>query len=133
MKDLIKSIRTELKYLGYLFLALLAIFKIVFYKENIFILIRTVLALFWLFILPGFALMYIWKERFDFLERLIAGSVLGIALVGLSSYYLTLFKLNIRWQYILVPLILLIVSIWYLLKSHKQSDEKKTIDEVGEK
>jgi len=74
--------------------------------------------------------MYIWKERFDFLERLIAGSVLGIALVGLSSYYLTLFKLNIRWQYILVPLILLIVSIWYLLKSHKQSDEKKTIDEI---
>ncbi len=133
MKDLIKLIKTELKYLGYLFLALLVIFKIVFYKENTLILIRTIVALFWLFILPGFTLMYIWKEKFDFLERLISGFVLGIALVGLTSYYLTLSKLNIGWQYILVPLIFLAISIGYLLKSHKPSDEKKTVNEAEER
>ena len=124
MTETIKLIKTESKYLIYLLVALLILFKIVFYKESITILIRTVIALFWLFVLPGFALMYLWKDKFDFLERLISGSVLGIALIGLASYYFTLFNVDIRWQYILTPLLLLAISAGYILKKNKKSEGK---------
>ena len=124
MTDTIKLIKTESKYLIYLLVALLILFKVVFYKESITILARTVIALFWLFILPGFSLMYIWQDKFDFLERLISGTVLGIALIGLASYYFTLFNVDIRLQYLLTPVLLLVISAGFILKKQKKLEGK---------
>lgn len=119
LKDILKK---EGRYLFYLFVALCLIFKIVFYQENILVLLRTVLGIFWLFVIPGLAIMYYWADKFDFLERLIFGTVLGIAIVGLSSYYLTLFKLNLHWQYLIIPIVMLTVSgimVWRKLSKPK--------------
>lgn len=115
-------LKRESLYLIYLFVALCLIFKIVFYQEKVLVLFRAVLGFFWLFILPGFAVMYYWTDKFDFLERLIFGAVLGVAIIGISSYYLTLFKINLHWQYLIIPVIMLAVSgIMVWRKSKKKN------------
>lgn len=119
------KIKEESMWLLYLFICLVVVFKIVFYKENISTLIHSVFGLFWLFILPGFALMFIWKDNFDFIERLIGGSVLSVAIIGLTSYNLTLLNVNIRLQYILVPLSIEVISITIIYFLTKQKVYKK--------
>ncbi len=52
-KALFDFVKKESVYLGAVFLALLLIIKIVFFKENFVVLIRYAVSLFWLFILPG--------------------------------------------------------------------------------
>lgn len=118
--QLIKMFKEELLLLAYLFAILIIIFKIVFYKENILVLAASVFGLFWLYILPGFTLMFIWRERFDFIERLVVGSAFGVAITGLVSYYLTLVNVPIRSQFILAPLILVVVSAVLIYVNEKK-------------
>ncbi|MBI2142485.1 hypothetical protein HYU15_03290, partial [Candidatus Woesearchaeota archaeon] len=85
-----ESIKKEALYLLLAFAIITAIFQLIFIKESIITAGRTVAAFFWLFILPGFALMYHWHDKLDFLERLIIGTVLGLAVVGVVGYNLSL-------------------------------------------
>jgi uncharacterized membrane protein len=118
-KHIIDLIKKELKLLIYIFIALVAIFKIVFYKEDILILIRIVFGIYWLFLLPGFLIMYLWKENFTFIERLIFGCTLGIALTGLISYYLSLIEFNIRLHFFIIPLIIITISFVLIYYNEK--------------
>ena len=97
--------------------ALLIVFKIVFYNESLLVVGRTVLGFFWLFILPGYTLMLFWRERLDFLERLVLGTAVAVALISLTSYYLTLGGLiNVHWQWIVLPLVIELtcgIILWY--------------------
>ena len=101
----------ELKYVGLLFIIVIITFKIAFFKENIISLIRSVLSLFWLFVLPGYFLMLYWKEKLEFTERFIIGIVLSAAIIGIFSYYLGLIGLNIKYHTILLPLILILIGV----------------------
>jgi len=116
-KEIINLIKKELKTVIYLFLALTIVFQIVFYKENIFTTIRTVFGIFWLFIIPGYTLMLLWKDRFDFIERIICGTVLGITIISITSYYFTMFGLHIRSQFILIPLFIVVITLILLYRS----------------
>jgi len=104
-------IKKEFVYIGILFLIALIIFKIAFYKESFFVLLRNVLALFWLFVLPGYFIMLYWKEKLEFIERFIIGIGLSAAIIGISSYYIGLIGLNIKFHTIVLPLILILVGI----------------------
>lgn len=97
-----------------LFMAFVIIFKIVFMREELFSIVKVVFGLFWLYLLPGFITMYIWFDKFDIIERLIAGVVLGIALVNLISYYLTLINFDIKLQSIVIPIIIEIIVLLFL-------------------
>ena len=104
--ELILLLKKEGKIMLMVLAALLIVFKIVFYNESLLVVGRTVLGFFWLFILPGYALMLFWRGRLDFLERLFLGTTTAIALISLASYYLTLNGLiNIHWQWIVLPLV----------------------------
>ena len=92
------KLRDELLQLGILFAAALVIFKVLFFKTDIIIILRTVSAFFFTFIIPGYALMYYWNDRFDFIERLVIGTVLGLALFGIVSYHTGLLGFNIKYQ-----------------------------------
>ena len=107
----LRVIKKELKYMGILFLLVLIIFKIAFYKENLIVLFRNVLSLFWLFALPGYFIMLYWKEKIGFLERFIVGIALSAAIIGIFSYYLGLIGLNIKYHTILLPLVLILIGI----------------------
>src|SRR3989344_9321224 len=97
--ELILLLKKEGKIMLMVLAALLIVFKIVFYNESLLVVGRTVLGFFWLFILPGYTLMLFWRERLDFLERLVLGTAVAVALISLASYYLTLGGLiNVHWQ-----------------------------------
>ena len=115
--ELILLLKKEGKIMLMVLAALLIVFKIVFYNESLLVVGRTVLGFFWLFILPGYTLMLFWRERLDFLERLVLGTAVAVALISLTSYYLTLGGLiNVHWQWIVLPLVIELtcgIILWY--------------------
>lgn len=115
-KELFENTKKELFYILILFFIALIIFKIAFSKENLIVLLRNVFSLFWLFVLPGYFIMLYWKEKLEFLERLIVGVVLAAAVIGISSYYLGLIGINIKYHIVLLPSILIISGILLMLK-----------------
>lgn len=114
-KELISKIKDEGKHLIYLFLIGIIIFKILFYKEGFLIILRTAFAFFWLFILPGFYLMYCWHKKLNFLERFIIGIPISTSVIGILSYYLGLIGLNINYHGFILPILFLLIDfllIW---------------------
>jgi len=110
-KEIFKIIRKESAYIGILFLALLAIFKIAYYKEGFMILSRSAASLFWLFAVPGYSIMLYWREKLDFTERILIGIGVSAAVIGIFSYYLGLMGLDIKYHGILMPLVLLLIGL----------------------
>ncbi len=110
-KELFSVIKKELMYIGLLFLIVLIIFKIAFFKENITIILRTVLSLFWLFVLPGYFIMFYWNEKINFIERFVIGIALSAAIIGIFSYYIGLMGLNIKYHAILLPVVLILIGV----------------------
>ena len=110
-KELVNKIKKELIYIGILFAAGIIIFKIAFFKEDILFILKTVFAFFWIFVLPGFFIMYYWHEKTDILERVIIGIVLSAALMGVSSYYIGILGVHIKYHGFILPLFYLIVGV----------------------
>lgn len=109
-KEIFDLIKKELKYIGALALLALILFKIAFFKEDLLVLLRTVLSLFWLFALPGYFMMLYWKEKLEFIERFIIGTALAAGIVGIFSYYLGLVGLNVKYHTVLLPLIIILLG-----------------------
>ena len=118
-KEIFDLIKKELQYLGILFIAALIIFKIAFFKENMIVLLRNVLSVFWLFVLPGYFMMLYWKEKIGFTERFIIGIVLAAAVIGIASYYLGLVGLDIKFHAVILPLILIAASLTVNLRARE--------------
>ena len=119
-KEVFELVKRELGYIGILFLIVLLIFKIAFFKENFLVLFRNVLALFWLFALPGYVIMLYWREKLEFLERAIVGIALSAAIIGISSYYLGLLGLNIKYHAVLLPFVIMLLGLIVLLKKKSE-------------
>ena len=118
-KEIFDLIKKELRYVGILLIATLIIFKIAFFKENIIVLLRNVLSVFWLFVLPGYFMMLYWKEKLGFTERFIIGIVLAAAVIGVASYYLGLVGLDIKFHAVALPLILIAASLTVNLRARE--------------
>ena len=114
--ELISIIKKELKIIGILFIVLILLFKIIFYQESLWIIFKLIISLFWAFVLPGFALMYYWHKKLNFLQRIIIGTVFGFVLVSLTSYVALLFELSLKYQAIIIPLLYLIISVFIIIK-----------------
>lgn len=113
--SLTTKIKQEVLYLVLALIIATIIFKIAFHKEKIIPVIKTTLGIFWLFVLPGFFILYYWQDKLDFIERLIIGFVLSSAIIGISSYYAGLLGLHIKYHGIILPFILIIVGIVLML------------------
>ena len=92
------------------------LFKIFFNKEEILVVIKIVLAFFWIFCLPGFAILYYWQDSLNFLERFSIGIALSIAIISIPSYYLGLLGLHLRYHGVLLPLIWILIGIIKLIR-----------------
>ena len=97
-------------HIGLLFLVALIIFKIIFFKENLLVLLGFVASLFWLFVLPGYVIMIYWREKLEFMERFVIGVALAAAIIAIFSYYLGLIGINIKYHGIIMPLALIIIG-----------------------
>ena len=106
-----EKISSDVKNLGYLYLAAIVVFKILFINETAQTTIIAVSALFWLFIIPGFFMTRVFGLN-DFAERLVLGILLSGALVGISAYYLGIFGLHVKYSAIVLPPLFLALSIW---------------------
>ncbi len=115
-KEFFDSLKKEFQYLGLLFLLILIIFKIVFFKENLVVIFRIILSLFWLFVLPGYFIMLYWKEKLEFMERFVIGIVLAASIIGVFSYYIGLIGLNIKYHAILLPLAVILIGFILTIK-----------------
>lgn len=110
-REVFDKIKKELLRIGLIFIIALIIFEIAFYKENLVALLRTVLSIFWLFILPGYFIMLYWYDKLEFIERFLIGIALAAGLIDILSYYIGLIGLNIKYHTILLPLILILLGI----------------------
>ena len=115
-KETINKMKNEALWILILLVLSVIAFKIVFYKESLLIVIRVVMSIFWLFVLPGFIVMYYWHEKLEFAERLIIGVPLSTVLVAIPSYYLGLLGLNIKYQGIILPFIVIVVGLMIIKK-----------------
>src|SRR3989338_2222601 len=104
------KLKSEFKGLLLLLAAFAVILKIVFYRQDIATTTRTALSLFWMFSLPGYALMHYWKERMDFGERIVIGTAAAAAVTAIASYYLGLIGLQVKYHGIILPAAMLAVS-----------------------
>ena len=103
------------------FVLALILFKIVFFKEALVVLFKFVLSLFWMFVLPGYFIMLYWKDKIDFVERLIVGVALSAAVTGVLSYYIGLAGLNLKYHFVLIPSILILTGFLLNLRKNNTS------------
>lgn len=110
-KETFDLLKKELLIIGLLFIVVFIAFKIIFLQESFFVVLRTVFAIFWLFVLPGYFVMFYWKEELKLFERLIIGIAVGTAVIGLSSYYIGLLGLHIKYHTVVLPIVLITLGL----------------------
>ena len=110
-KETFNIIKKEALYIGLLFLVIFIIFKLIYYKGQFLASLRIVASLFWMFVLPSYFIMFYWKEKLEFAERIIIGIAISAAVIGIFSYYLGVIGLNIAYHGILLPLIMIAIGL----------------------
>ena|SRR3989338_6383413 len=120
---IIDKIKKEGLRLCALFIAIIIIFKIAFYKEDFLTVIRAVLSFFWLYLLPGFAIMYYWSDSLDFIERAIMGAALGMITLGVIGYNLGLFGITMKYHIWAVPFVSILIGA-LIIKTKKEKAEQ---------
>lgn len=115
------ELKKEMICLAILLIVEIMLLKIIFYKESLYIVIKLSLSLFWLFILPGFMIAYLFAENLNFIERLIAGIVTGMAFFGVIGYNLGVIGLPFKYQIWVLPLAGIIIGLVSLIKNKRIS------------
>lgn len=105
-----RELKQEAKWLAAAFAAFLVILYIAYRDESIITVARTAAAIYWLFVIPGYAVMLNWRGHIGFVERIVAGTVGAMAVVGVASYYLGLIGLKLQNQTLILPTAVIIIS-----------------------
>ncbi len=105
----VQQIKQEFKWLAASFVILSVILMIAFQKSNIGQVIRTATSLYWMFVLPGYALALC--SRQGFVERFIIGVTVQTAILGLVSYYAGLAGWPVATHGFVLPLFSILVGI----------------------
>lgn len=118
----------DIKLLVVIFAIIIVMLKILFFKESLFNIIKMTSSFYYLFILPGFSLLYYWKKELSFLERFVMGFATSLALVGVLGYYFGLvgIKLNI-FAWMLPPIITFAGVYLYLYQCKVDKEKDETI------
>ncbi|MEK6943342.1 MAG: hypothetical protein AABX00_04735 [Nanoarchaeota archaeon] len=124
-EETMNKLKKESAYLAITFAAFLMIFKIAFYNESAFNAVKITASIFWMFVLPGFLIMFYWHENLEFIERLVIGTALGLGIMGSASYYLGLIGLNINHQTILLPLSFIVIGLLTSIRSKNFNNQQK--------
>ena len=120
-KEAFNSIKEESKYIGILFVIGLIIFKIIYFKESLVMLLKITASLFWLFVIPGYFAMLYWKEKLEFAERFVIGVLVSAAIVGIFSYYFGLIGLSMRYHAFVLPPVIMIIGLAAAMKKKANS------------
>jgi hypothetical protein len=110
--------KQEITALGISFAVAFIILAAVFYKESAFVVLRLAAGIFWLFTIPGMAILWWWREKISPAAIVVMGTVLGMAVVGIASYYLGVLGVNIKYSGIILPIIIVGTALAISLKKH---------------
>jgi hypothetical protein len=105
------KIKENAIYIVIMFILLNILLKIVFHKELFSNILKISFGIFWIFVIPGFCIMYYWADKLNFFQRFIIGTAVGSGIIGTLSYYLGLAGLNIKYHVITLPLLFSIIGI----------------------
>ncbi len=95
--------------LGKVYVISVIVFAVVFYKEPFFSIVRLTAALAFMSYVPGFFLV---KRVFDSdAFRLLFGSSISLAVIGISAYYLGLFGVQLSLSSYVLPALLLVAGL----------------------
>lgn len=103
------EIKKEIKWLACGFVILTILLIIAFQNTGWGQLARTAFAFFWMFVIPGYALMLC--SRQGFVERFIIGLAVQTAVIGLASYYVGLMGWHVATQGLVLPLFSIAVGL----------------------
>jgi hypothetical protein len=87
----------------------LTIFQAVFFAEGFFVVLKTVSVLFWLLVLPGLGITYLWDLRF--IERLALAVAISAGIMGIASYYLGLAGLHVKISSVVLPALFILIGM----------------------
>lgn len=124
MKQAFKELKGEIVILALLYISISVIFKLIYFREGLITTVRTTLAIFWLFAIPGYALTLNWKKHLGLAERLVVGSALAAGLTGIASYYAGLIGINMGIHWLLAPLFLIALGLGLYLAGLREKNEK---------
>lgn len=110
-KEDFDTFKKELVYIVIAFALFAVAMQIIFYKESFLVVLRMSFSVFWLCAIPGYSLMYFWRESLDLAQRIVIGSALSLAVVAVFSYQLGLLGINIKYHWIVFPVILTAAGI----------------------
>lgn len=116
MATMQNKLKKEFLYMGILLVLLIILLKIIFNNESFYVILKLSLSLFWLFIFPGFMMMYLFIDKLNLIERIIAGFVLGMAFFGVVGYNLGVLGLPIKYQNWILPIVGISIGIFALIK-----------------
>ena len=115
-----KELHSELKKFGWFVVVFYLFFQIWYFKDSPINVLKIVFAQLYLFILPGFMLMLYYRNKIEFMHRLIMGIALGYsASIILTIFIAVVIKINIVYYYWISPLIIIILGLYGFSRAPK--------------
>lgn len=97
--------------IGIVYLVVLLAFRIVFYRQDFLAVVSVVSGLFYLFVIPGIFIMWNYRQKFDFLERLVFGFALCAGCLGIVSYHMGLLGLHVKYHMLIIPPAIILAAV----------------------
>ena len=107
----IKSVEQELIIIAAIIIGLGILIGIAFYESGILTIVKTTLALAWLFLLPGYMIMLRWHNDLPLGTRLVIGIGFSTAILGIASYYAGLAGWNAQTHGFIIPAVIIALGI----------------------
>jgi hypothetical protein len=117
-EEIALKFKQELTTLGIAFAIAYIILQAVFYRESALNVLKLAAGMFWLFTIPGVAILWFWKEKISPAAMAAMGTVLGMAVVGIASYYFGVLGLDLKYSGIILPIIVVGTALAISLKKH---------------
>lgn len=122
-----RELKQEAKWLAATFAVFLIIVYIAYRDESVAVVARTAAAIYWLFVIPGYAVMFHWRGHLGFVERVVVGTVAAMVVVGVSSYYLGLIGLKLQNQTLILPAAVVIISAFAARFSARKTQQQQNL------
>ncbi len=110
-----KKAKQDSAKLAILFILVSVILKIVLYKESVLTILAVTAKLFYTMIIPGMVIFYRLDKNFMF--KLILGFVFVLALTGITSYYLGIIGVHVKYHSYIIPPAIMLIGILIFLKN----------------
>lgn len=122
-KERFELARQEARALGIVAVVVFALLLVAFYKSGFLVVLKMTAALLWLFAIPGAVLLLCLRETLERMERMLMGALLSGAILGISSYYVGLAGLHVKYHYIVLPLALDIIGLALFIRHEKRKEK----------